>query len=151
MFDYFEDLKLGHKYSGPMVAVTDLQIQLFGHLTGDRAPVHLSQAYIEEFTDFKKPVAQACLISALASGSFFSMLSCSAKMQKFAMHLGESYRFRKPVFVGDAIATEVELIELTPKAKFGLTRWQYTTKNQRGELVMEGDAVFGFPFRPKEA
>jgi len=150
MFDYFEDLQLGYKLSGPLVAVTDLQIQLFSHLTGDRSPLHLSQAFVEECTDLKKPVAQACLVSALASGSFFSMLSCSQKMQKFAMHLGESYRFRKPVFVGDAIATEVELVELTPKAKFGLTRWKYMTSNQRGELVMEGDAVFGFPFRPKE-
>ena len=63
-----------------------------------------------------------------------------------AVYLSQSLRFLRPVRIGDAITTRVEIVEvLTAQNQLRLAT---TCRNQLGKLVLEGEAVV---LVPKEA
>ena len=63
-----------------------------------------------------------------------------------SIYLSQDLRFRKPVYLDDTITATVEVVALEEK---GRVRLRTTCTNQRGELVLDGEAVV-LPPRAKD-
>jgi acyl dehydratase len=48
----------------------------------------------------------------------------------------------KPVFIGDTIYPELEVSELIPKKNNGVVKFKTRVKNQKSEVVLEGEHVY---------
>ncbi len=59
------------------------------------------------------------------------------------IYLSQSAKFLRPVFIGDEVTAEVELIEFNPDKMTGL----FSTKcfNEAGEIVVDGEAKIKLP------
>jgi acyl dehydratase len=68
----------------------------------------------------------------------------------FPTHIGgalvgfieQSSRFLRPVYVGDTLYPALEIVELTPQRTTGVAVLGSTIRNQRGEVVLEGQMKF---------
>ncbi len=107
---YYEDLEVGMKYTCMPLTVTEAHIVLFGHLTGDLNPIHMND-YISSRFDFGKRIAHGMLTSSLAVGNLCSPFINGDSPEGIATHLEDSYVYRDPVFAGDTITTELEILE----------------------------------------
>jgi 3-hydroxybutyryl-CoA dehydratase len=141
---YFEELKVGLKLPGTKITVTEAHVVLYGSLVGDLHPMHFNELWCQENTPWKTRIAHGMLTASLACPSIVVVLGDEA-----ATHLSEEFTFKSPVFMGDTIITEIEVIELAPKKNWGLVKMRYTTKNQRNEVVLEAVSTCGIRYKPK--
>lgn len=66
----------------------------------------------------------------------------------------ENVKFKRPVFAGDTIYAEAEVVEARESGSrpgFGIVRLRTKAYNQRGEVVLEFDRVIMVPKRPIRA
>jgi acyl dehydratase len=61
----------------------------------------------------------------------------------------QSSKFLGPVFAGDTVYPELEIVELIPQESTGLVRVKSTIHNQKGELVLEGTQSYVIKKREK--
>lgn len=141
---YFEDLKAGYKFRGTSITVTEAHIVLYGSLCGDFHPFHMNKEFAEKNAPGNQRVAHGMLTASLVVPS----VAAIGEPEAAATHLGETFTFRHPVFIGDTITTECEITEATPKKNWGLVKVRYLTKNQRDEVVLEGEGTLGIKFKP---
>jgi len=141
---YFEDLEVGQKFRGTSITVTEAHIVVFGSITGDLAWLHFNEERCKQ-TPFGRRIAHGMLTASLAVPSIVPIIGDEA-----VTHLSDTFTYRDPVFIGDTITTECEIVELQPKSKWGLVRIRFTTRNQHGRVVMEGETAVGVRYRPKE-
>lgn len=141
---YFEELEVGLKLPGTSMTATESHVVLYGSLVGDLHAMHFNELWCQENTPWKTRIAHGMLTASLACPSIVAVLGDEA-----ATHLSEEFTFKAPVFFGDTIITEVEVIELTPKKNWGLVKMQYISKNQKGEVVLEAISTCGACYKPK--
>jgi acyl dehydratase len=143
---YFEDFRLGEKFSIPAKTMTDAHFLFFAGMTGDNHPIHYDDEYAKT-TRFGKRVAHGLLVASMtATGA--SSLSPLIEGSIIAF-VEQSSRFLKPVLIGDTISPELEVTELVPKSDSGLLRLTTRVKNQRGEIVLEGTHAYLIKKRPR--
>ena len=146
---YFEDLKLGDQDQTVGRTITEADIVNFAGLSGDFNPIHMDQAFAEK-TFFKKRIAHGILVFSVASG-LFTQSEMNTFMKKSVIALMEiKWKFLKPVFIGDTIHLEVEIIEKkeTSKPDRGIVILKRTVVNQKGDAVQEGDIIMMIRRRP---
>ncbi|MCA9522995.1 MAG: MaoC family dehydratase, partial [Myxococcales bacterium] len=100
-------------------------------------PVHLNEAYAAT-TRFGKRIAHGMLV-----GSLFSTLFGTRLPGHGSIYLGQSLRFKRPVYLGDTITARVELSALREDKPIGTFRCVAT--NQDGEIVIDGEATLLVP------
>jgi enoyl-CoA hydratase len=69
----------------------------------DNNPVHYDLAYASK-TYFKKPIVQGLFVSSLFGGLLGSKLP-----GRGTIHLGQTLKFVKPVFVGETVTAKIEV------------------------------------------
>jgi acyl dehydratase len=146
---YFEDLQLGDQDQTVGRTITEADIVNFAGLSGDFNPIHMDQAFAEK-TFFKKRIAHGILVFSVASG-LFTQSEMNTFMKKSVIALMEiKWKFLKPVFIGDTIHLEVEIIEKkeTSKLDRGIVILKRTVVNQKGDAVQEGDIIMMIRRRP---
>ena len=146
---YFEDLQLGDRDQTVGRTITEADIVNFAGLSGDFNPIHMDQAFAEK-TLFKKRIAHGILVFSVASG-LFTQSEMNTFMKKSVIALMEiKWKFLKPVFIGDTIHLEVEIIEKkeTSKPDRGIVIVKRTVVNQKGDTVQEGDIIMMIRRRP---
>jgi len=143
---YFEDFVVGETFTIPSKTLHDGHFLFFGGLTGDSHPIHYDDEYCKLHV-FGRRVAHGLLLAAMTAlgGSTLSAL-VEASMVAF---LSQSSRFLKPVFIGDTIYPQLRVAELIPKQDKGILKLQSLVKNQREELVLEGEHVYLVKRRPR--
>lgn len=113
------------------VTITESLVTEFTTVSGDISPLHVSDEYAVT-TPFGKRVVHGLLI-----GSFFSRLVGVHLPGKFAVYLGQTLSFHKPVYIGDTVTIvgtviqkhdSVQVIEIKTEAAV------------RGEVVVSGVA-----------
>jgi len=57
------------------------------------------------------------------------------------IYLGQTMFFNKPVFLGDTITAELEVVKKIEKAKFTLLKIHTICRNQDNEITFEGIAT----------
>ncbi|EHP69388.1 acyl dehydratase [Metallosphaera yellowstonensis MK1] len=124
--------------------ITDVDNIWFTLLTNNSNQIHFNKDYTEKYfpgEPFKgRLVVNGFLTLAIVAGLLVEQTSQNSFM------LGiENVKFLNPVFAGDTIYGEAEVIEVREsksRAGFGIVKIRTWGYNQRGEKVVEFDRVF---------
>jgi len=137
---YFDDFSLGDRWQSPSRTVNDTHFAFFAAITGDNHPIHYDDEYARR-TPFGRRLAHGLLLMALTAVGA-SPLTHRLEGALIAF-LEQGCRFLRPVFVGDTLYPEHEVVGLEPKADGrGVLRLAARVKNQRGETVLDGHHVY---------
>lgn len=113
--------------------VTESDIALFAGVTGDFNPVHVD-AVAAERSMFGERIAHGML-----SAGFISAVLGMRLPGPGSVYLSQTLRFTKPVRIGDTVTARVEVLEVIAAKR--RVRLATTCRNQRGETVVDGEAV----------
>ena len=113
--------------------VTESDIALFAGVTGDFNPVHVD-AVAAERSMFNGRIAHGML-----SAGFISAVLGMRLPGPGSVYLSQTLRFTKPVRIGDTVTARVEVVEVIAAKR--RVRLATTCRNQRGETVVDGEAV----------
>lgn len=131
----FSELKVGQKASlQKTFSVAD--VTLFGGISLDVNPLHMSDKFAES-SIFGKRVVHGILTSGLISAVLANKLPGPG-----TIYLGQDLRFVAPVYLGDDITAEVEIIEIREDKK--IVKLNTTCTNQDGKTVITGVATVKF-------
>src|SRR5688572_8403946 len=130
----FDEVQVGDRWQSPRRTVTEADIVTFAGMTGDFNPLHVDHEFARE-TPFGKPVAHGLLGLAWVAG----LGSNSPLMRTDAFVRIIEWRFFKPLFAGDTVHVETEVMAMAPSGrKRGLVTWRRRLVNQSGTVVQEG-------------
>lgn len=133
---FFEDVAVGQTWRSPSRMVTDLDLRTFTEFSGDRLELHVDDQAASD-SRFGRRIAQGLLGTVIASG-----LRNVAGKPKVLLGLSVSVKFKKPIFVGDSLHLEEELIEKrSSKPKEGVVVYNRRLINQKGEVLQEGQVA----------
>ena len=134
----YGELEVGKKYLSLPVTITEAHLVLFGGLIGNWHPSHLNLEFSQR-GPFRKRVCHGELTCGLMLSGFAQLLSDTS-----LGHLGGTYRLKAPVYVGDTIYTEMEVLSKRPSRSRpgGIVQFGLKTYNQDGLMVAEGTADF---------
>lgn len=111
-------------------------IQNFAEISGDWNPIHIDEEYAKN-SIFGKRIAHGML-----SASYISAVIGNDFPGVGTIYLEQRLRFLKPVYIGDEVRVLVRIRELRQK---GQALLQTDVMNQKGELVIEGEALVKLP------
>ncbi len=137
---YFEDFQVGERFTTPARTVTEADLVNFAGVSGDYNPIH-TDAEFAKTTPFGQRIAHGLLVLAMLTG--LRQRTGQFEGTLIAWLEIRSYRFLKPVFIGDTIHGETEILEKreTSKPDRGLLVQRVRVLNQKGEVVQEGEFV----------
>lgn len=131
---HFEDMPVGRKFRTISRSITETDIVNYISCTGILEVMFTDLEFQKEGSEIKGRVAPGMLIYALAEG-----LLVQATMQHTGMaFLHMEINIEKPVFVGDTIHVEVEMVEARvsrSRPGVGLVRSRNNIVNQHGITV----------------
>jgi acyl dehydratase len=113
-------------------AITAATVREFVDATGDDNPLHSDPAFAAT-TRFGRVIAPGILTGGLISAVIGTRLPGPG-----TLYISQSFRFLKPVYIGDTITTRVEVTEVLAERNRVCLRT--VCRNQRGEPVLEGEA-----------
>jgi 3-hydroxybutyryl-CoA dehydratase len=113
--------------------ITEADLLLFAGVSGDQYPLHVDAEYART-TRFGARVAHGLLTASLLSTTNGLLLQ-----RPGGISLAQTLRFLGPVYVGDTITATTEVIEIVPERR--RLRCRTTCVNQRGEVVVDGEAL----------
>ena len=133
---YFEDFSPGKIYPTHRRTITETDLVNFMTLCGFYEPLFVDQGYVETETAFARRIVPGALTMSYAEG--LSILSGILHHTGMAF-LGMELAVLKPVFVGDTIGVEIEVIEKreTQKPDRGIVTFSHRVINQKDERVLE--------------
>ena len=130
----FEDYAVGSLFRHPVGrTITDADNVWFTNITMNMNPIHFDQHYAAQ-TEFKRPLVNSCFTLALVSG-----LSVADVDHAFANLGWDEVRLPAPVYVGDTIYAQSEVIEARPsgsRPNVGIVKLRTTGFKQDGTVVM---------------
>ncbi|MGQ9460217.1 MAG: MaoC/PaaZ C-terminal domain-containing protein [Candidatus Bathyarchaeaceae archaeon] len=147
---YLEDFKVGEKAVSPGRTVTEADIVMFAALSGDWTELHTNAEYMKN-SIFGQRIAHGMLTLSIASG--LGMRTGATRPEVLAFLGMDKVRLIAPVFIGDTIRIESEVIEARPSKSrpgAGILRFKNTVKNQRDEDVATWETALLVSMRPKE-
>ncbi|GAB4322018.1 MAG: hypothetical protein Kow0010_02570 [Dehalococcoidia bacterium] len=113
--------------------VTQREIELYAEITGDRNPLHFDEAFAAS-TRFGQLVAQG----GIAAGLFNALVAMELPGPG-SVFLHQEWDYPAPVYVGDTITAEAEVIEA--RADKPITKLRCVARNQDGEEVLRGECL----------
>lgn len=133
---YFEDFLLGKQFKTQKRTITETDLVNFITLCGFFEPLFTDQTFVETETPYGARIAPGALSLAYAEG--LSILSGIIHQTGMAF-LGLELQIHKPVFIGDTIGVEIEILDKreTRKPDRGIVTFRHKVINQKNELVME--------------
>lgn len=132
---YYEDLTVGDKWVTPRRTVSAAEMISFNNLLWINGPPFVDEEYIENQTPMKRRFATGVMTIPLAAGLFTQLRLLGDSL--IAMVGMEVRDMKKPLFAGDTIYVEVEVVgkNETSKNDRGIVKFCYTTKNQHDEIL----------------
>ena len=144
---YYEDLTIGQKFSTASRTVTEADVVGFAGLSGDYNQIHIDARYAAQ-GPFGQRVAHGLLVLSIISG----LAVQTGIMDRTVIAFREiaDWKFSKPVFFGDTVRGEMEVVGLKPFPRLGggAADIAITVKNQKDESVMSGKWVILLQSRP---
>lgn len=117
--------------------VTESDVILFAGITGDFNPAHIDEVQAAR-SRFGGRIAHGML-----SAGFISACIAMRLPGPGTIYLTQSLKFTRPVKIGDTVTARVEVLEWTESKR--RARLGTTCRNQRGEMVIEGEALVMVP------
>lgn len=132
---YFDDWQVGDTIAHPLTrTVTETDNLLISTLTHNPQPLHLD-AEAAAASEFGQILVNSCFTFSLTVG----VSVAETTMGVLVANLGfDQVNFPKPVFVGDTLHVESEVVSLREsrsRPTAGLVTWEHRALNQRGEIV----------------
>ena len=124
-------ISVGQKATRSITLTTD-HVKTFAALSGDYNPLHFDESFVAK-TKFKKLVVQG----GLTTGLLHALVAMDMPGPG-TVFLSQNWKFTAPVFIGDTITAEAEVIskhETKP-----VTQLKIKVSRQDGEIVLEGEA-----------
>ena len=134
---YFEQFQPGMRFVTAARTITEGDIVTFAGLSGDYNQIH-TDAEFSRGTPFGQRVAHGLLILSIASG--LAMRSGVLEGTVLAFREINNWKFSRPVFIGDTVRVELEVVETRslPRLGGGAVVIELAVKNQASEVVMKG-------------
>jgi 3-hydroxybutyryl-CoA dehydratase len=135
---YFEDFEIGRKIITAGRTIAESDIFTFAGFSGDYNQIH-TDAEFAKGTPFGQRVAHGLLGLSIASG--LAMRTGVLEGTVIAFREINTWKFIAPVFIGDTIHVEMEVIETKalPRIGGGSVVITLDVKKQSGETVMKGN------------
>lgn len=128
----YEDIKVDGNASITRT-ITEADIVAFANLTGDTNPVHLDAEYAAK-SMFGERIAHGMLVAGLISAVLGTQLPGPN-----SIYLGQDLKFTAPVKIGDTLTVTATVTEKRDDKR--IIKLRTTATNQRGEIVVDGNAV----------
>jgi acyl dehydratase len=122
---------VGQKARRSLTVTTD-HVKTFAELTGDFNPLHFDEEFAAG-TKFKKLVAQG----GLTTGILHALVAMDMPGPG-TVFLSQNWKFTSPVYIGDTITAEAEVISI--HASKPVTQLRMAVWRETGEMVLEGEA-----------
>ena len=133
---YFEEFSVGQKFAHPIRrTVTEADNVFFTALTHNPAALHLDEEYCREHTEFGTRVVNSCFTLGLMVGISVGETTLGTTIANLGW---DEVRFPKPVFHGDTLRVESEVLELREsksRPDNGIVIFAHRAVNQKGEIV----------------
>jgi len=134
---YFEEFTVGRIFSHPITrTITEADNVWFSALTHNPAPLHLDAEYMKG-TEFGRPIVNSCLTLGFMVGISVGDTTVGTTVANLGW---DEVRFPKPLFHGDTIHIETEVLELREsksRPDNGIVVFAHRAFNQNDELVGE--------------
>lgn len=141
---YFEDIAVGDSCLSVGRTITEADIVNFAGVSGDYNTLHTDAEHAKSSIAGQR-LAHGMLVTVVASGLFTRTAYNLAITETLtAMTELRTWKFKKPVLIGDTIRVKVEVVEKTdakPESKSGKAVFRRTVLNQRDEEVQVGETV----------
>jgi acyl dehydratase len=133
---FFDELHVGQVFQHPIRrTITEADNVWFTALTHNPALLHLDEEYCRENTEY----GQRIVNSAFTLGLMVGISVGDTTLGTALANLGwDEVRFPKPLFHGDTIRVETEVVELREsksRPNAGIVTFMHRAYNQKGELV----------------
>jgi 3-hydroxybutyryl-CoA dehydratase len=134
---YFEEFAVGQTYTSVGRTITEHDVMTFAGLSGDYNQIH-TDAEFAKLTPYGQRIAHGLLGLAIASG--LAMRTGILEGTVLAFREIEAWKFTKPVYIGDTLKVELEVLDTKPLPRLGggMITIQVDMLNQRDESVMKG-------------
>lgn len=143
---FYEDLEVGDTFRSRLGrTICEADNVWFTCLTMNTNQVHFNHAYAQE-TEFGGPLVNSTLTLALVTG----LSVCDTSENAVANLSWDKIALPKPVFVGDTIWAESEILyrrESKSRKNVGIVQMRCRGINQRHEVVIEFERTFMIPKR----
>ena len=132
---YFEEFKVGQKFAHPIRrTVTEADNVFFTAMTHNPAQLHLDEEYAKT-TEFGARIVNSLFTLGLMIGISVGETTLGTTVANLGM---DEVRFPKPVFHGDTLHVESEVLELREsksRPQNGIVVFAHRAINQKGEVV----------------
>jgi len=132
----FKGFRVGEKTVSPGRTITEADIVIFAGISGDWTELHTNAEYMKS-SPFGQRIAHGMLTLSIASG--LALRAIQRNQLEIIALLGlDNVKFIKPVFIGDTIKVESEVLEARlskSRPGAGILKFKNTVKNQRDEVV----------------
>jgi acyl dehydratase len=133
---YFEEFSVGMTFKHAIRrTVTETDNVLFTAMTHNPAQLHLDEEYCRTETEFGRRLVNSCFTLGLMVGISVGDTTLGTAVANLGW---DEVRFPKPVFHGDTLRVETEVVELRPsksRPDQGVVTFLHRAYNQRDELV----------------
>ena len=132
---YFDQFTVGQTFDHPIRrTITEADNVLITTLTHNPAALHLDAEYMKN-TEFGKPIVNSCLTLSLMVGISVNDITHGTTVANLGW---DEVRFPKPLFHGDTIHIESEVLEMRESKSRpgnGIVTFEHRCFNQHDELV----------------
>ncbi|MGD9942260.1 MAG: MaoC family dehydratase [Burkholderiaceae bacterium] len=132
----YEDIQVGATESFTRL-VDDEAIDSFSDSIQSNHPIHSDGEWVRANSSYQDRIAHGVMLTAYMSRPLIDLMV--VRMGINGVLISTASRYLKPVLCGDTITTRVRLVEKMDARK--RLRFEVEMSNQRGELVMVGEAV----------
>lgn len=146
---YFDEFESGQKFQTTGRTVTETDVVNFAGISADFNEVHTNKEY-GQTTPFGERVAHGLLGLSIASGLAWQTGILEGTIIAFRQI--DQWKFVKPVFFGDTIHVEMEVIntKAIPRLGGGSVVIELDVQNQEGDTVMKGQWTTLIMNQPEE-
>jgi acyl dehydratase len=134
---YFEEFTVGQTFKhGITRTITEADNVWFSALTHNPAPLHLDAEYMKD-SEFGQRIVNSCLTLAFMVGISVGDTTVGTTVANLGW---DEVRFPKPLFHGDTIRIETEVLELRDsksRPENGIVTFVHRAYNQHDDLVGE--------------
>ena len=132
---WFDAFTVGQRFEHEVRrTVTDMDNMLFSALTFNPAAIHIDHAYAAT-TEYGRPLMNSIFTLGLVVGLSVQATTLGTTVANLGF---ESTVFPRPVFAGDTIRVETQVMALRPSASRpgqGIVTFEHVGLNQRDEIV----------------
>ncbi|MEY8762048.1 MULTISPECIES: MaoC family dehydratase [Clostridium] len=125
-----DELKIGDRACFEKIVSED-DVYSFAEITGDFNPLHVDEKKCKEV--FRKRIAHGALIAGYLSACIGMYLPGPG-----TIYLSQNSKFNLPVYFGDTIKAEVEVLKIYKNEN--IVKLKTTCTNSKGHRVLTGEA-----------